>query len=281
MISQVTTSKTAPAHSGTLNVPVQDVKDTPFPHIIKEQFLEPALYGRLRKDFPSKEVFDMNSTVGGRAGRDLYRGDPAYDELLIRSSAWREFHDFINSPAYIAITLELFGAHLMKFECDVDPAKARFVDYVEEREVLADKSRIGRMAEGVMQKLQGAKNKDDLFVRLDLGQAAVGYGKPIHCDRPNRLTSMLVYLCDADEIALRGGELIIHEHKEKKPYRAYERHPKEEDTREVLRLRPKHNLGVFFVCSNNSYHSATAVTAQKGYRDFLYISISSRAPTIW
>lgn len=276
-----TDAGTIVAKRDLIDVSQADVKVEPYPHIIKQGFLNADLYQALIREFPSDALFEKNSKIGGRAGRDLYRGDPAYDELMQKSEAWQHFNSYINSPAYVEFTLDLFGGLLGKFDCIVDPNKASFCDHLEGREVLADSSRLGALRSNLVQKLKGAAGKDDLFVRLDLGQAAVGYGKSIHCDRPNRLTSMLIYFCDADEIKMEGGELIIHEHLEKKPYRKYERHPKEEDTREIMRFRPKHNLGIFFMCSNNSYHSATAVTAQSGYRNFAYISVSSKASTIW
>jgi hypothetical protein len=264
-----------------LNISPADVEAEPYPNVIKHPFVEPDLYQRLVKDYPKDELFDKNSKLGGRAGRDLYRGDPAYDELMSTSSAWKSFNDYINSPAYVDLTLELFGKYLSQLSCLVEADKAKFCDYIEEREVLAENSRFARIRDTMVQKLSGSAGKNDLFVRLDLGQAAVGYGKSIHCDRPNRLTSMLIYFCDAEEIQMQGGELLIHEPLVKKNPREYERHPKEESVREVARLKARHNLGVFFLCCNSSYHSATAVTAQKGYRNFAYISVSSRTKSIW
>lgn len=163
----------------------------------------------------------------------------------------------------------------------MDKRNTLFVDYVEPRDVLANKSRVERTIEMVSNLLAGKEHKNELFVRLDLAQAGVGCGKRVHCDRSNRLISMIVYFCDAQETAMEGGELLIHEHKQKRPYSMYERHPKPESTNIIQRLSPKENLGLFFLCCNNSYHSATDVKSQTGYRNFIYVSISSRAPSIW
>jgi hypothetical protein len=269
------------ASNSVLNVSSHDLVGEPFPHIAKQDFIQADLYRRLKAEFPPDELFSRNTSLGGRAGRDLYRGDLLYEEFLKHSPAWRGFHTFINSSAYIDWTLRLFANHLQRVACKVDRRNAKFVDYVEPREVLADKSRVGRTIEKVSNLLAVDKHKDELFVRLDLAQAGVGYGKRVHCDRPNRLSSMIVYFCDAQEMAMEGGELLIHEHKEKKPCFAYERYPKAESTNIIRHLSPTENLGIFFLCCNNSYHSATGVKSQKGYRNFIYVSISSRAPSIW
>ncbi len=75
--------------SNLLTFRPEEVVDEPFPHIIKDDVLDPEFYDILRRDFPSDRVFDQNATVGGRAGRDIYRGDPAYESLLRDSRAWR------------------------------------------------------------------------------------------------------------------------------------------------------------------------------------------------
>ena len=264
-----------------LNVTRDEVSTDPFPHVIKDGFLDADLYARLEAEFPPVELFKAAAGPGGRAGLDLYEDDPQYGEMLAASPAWREFYDFINSERYVRSLIDLFGDQFAHFESRVDPQLATYDHYVEPRQELAKKSRLGRRLNQLQTALAPGRNANDLFVRLDLALGGIGYGKPVHCDRPNRLSSMLVYFCDADEIGMDGGELVIHAHKQKKAYRDYERHPKAEDVTEVARLSAKPNRGVFFLCSNNSYHSATEVTAQKDYRRFVYISISSRAKRCW
>jgi hypothetical protein len=281
-VSTTSPEKKTLTFNRVLNLSAEDVLGEPFPHIVKDDIIDPGLYRRLKAEYPSDDVFSSNTSLGGRAGRDLYRGDVAYDQLLANSPAWSEFHNYINSPEYVDRMFELFGKYLGGFMCQVDPEKTRFANYIEPREALAEKSRLGRAVEGMAGLMRaGSLNKDELFVRLDLAQGAVGYGKSVHCDRPNRLTSMLVYFCDAQAIGMEGGELRLHEHLQKKPPEKYERHPKPELTRVIGEVLPKENRGIFFLCTNNSYHSATAVKAQKSYRNFIYVSISSRAPSIW
>lgn len=258
-------------------VTAADIVENPFPHALKQGLLKPDFYERLKKEFPPDSLFDgRGKKVGARTGRDLYQGDRGFDEFLDRAPAWREFHEYVSSPAFLAYTLELFGPHLERFGCRIDPEKARLVDYVENRfNVFWRKRRANWFGMG--------KHKDpnNMFVRFDIEQSAQGYAKPVHCDNPSRLVSFLVYFSDADEIGMDGGDLRIHEHLEKKRPGDYERHPKEQDTRVVQTLRPRENLGLFFLCCNNSYHSVTAVNSIKDYRRFIYLNLSSTAESIW
>jgi len=260
-----------------LNVSRQEVVTEPFPHVIKEGMIEVDFYRRLKAEFPSDKLFDgRGKKIGARTGRDFYQGDAGFDEFLAQSPTWRAFHAYMHSPRFLQLTLDLFGEHLERFGCRVDPARARLVDFTENRFRVWWRARKARWFGA-----GGQKDPNDLFVRFDIEQGTTGYAKPVHCDNPSRLVSLLVYFCDADEIGMEGGDLRIHEHLQKKPYTEYERHPKPEDTRIVASYRPRENFGAFFLCSNNSYHSVTAVTAVKDYRRFIYMNLSSTADSIW
>ena len=262
----------------------EDIVPEPFPYIVKESFIDPDLYQRLKKEYPSDKLFDRSSSTGARAGRDLYRGDADYDAFISASPAWRELYDYMNSSKFVNLILNLFGNQLSRFQCYTDPDFARFIDHVEPREELITSSRIKMKMREIMMKIVADKQANDLAVRMDLGQAGVGYYKNIHCDRPNRLISMIVYFCDADELGAVGGDLMIHEltNKEsKKSYSEYPRHPKEEHTRIIATVRPRENLGVIFPCTNNSYHSVSRIEAQQGYRNFIYCSVYGMGRTVW
>lgn len=128
--------------------------------------------------------------------------------------------------------------------------------------------------------IRGQADPNEQFIRFDIEQFKQGYYKPLHCDNASRLVSFLVYFCDADELEMKGGDLGIHEHLQRKEPPAYERSPSDEDTRLVATLRPKENLGIFFLCSNNSYHSVTPVESMNDYRRFIYTNVSSCADII-
>ena len=270
-----------------LMVTPEDVVSKPFPHLFKEPFVRPELFARLKAEFPADEVFDSNSTLGARAGRDLYPGDEAYDELMRSSPAWREFYEFVDSAEFVQLTLDLFGSYLEPFGCLASAEKINYAHWIEHREVLAETStklsRLGGKIKsklGLVSDLNGV-DPNSVFVRMDLAQGEVGYEKVVHSDRPNRLVSMLIYFCNKEDIGMEGGDFRVHQHKVDKPIREYERHPKASDTDVIATLQPRENLGGLFIGCNNSYHSATAVTRSDSYRDFVYASVASRSKNMW
>lgn len=104
----------------------------------------------------------------------------------------------------------------------------------------------------------------DLFVRMDIQQARVGYSKPPHLDHRRRVVSMLLYFCDQDECGMKGGELVLH-----KP-----------DGTPVKTIEPRHNRAVIWPQVRTSYHSVNEITATDSPRNFLYVTVSSRVP-VW
>ena len=104
----------------------------------------------------------------------------------------------------------------------------------------------------------------ELWVRLDIAQGRNGYDRGPHLDHRRRLVSMLIYMCDADEIGLEGGELVLHGGRPGRP------NPIGSAT-----LRPRHNLMVGFACVPHSWHAVTKTTVTRGYRNFIQVQLSS------
>lgn len=274
-----------------LQISSEDVVAEPFPHVVKQGILPEDLYRALRRDFPAAGVFkaqsDAYGTAGSRTGSgyDLYRGDDAFSELTARSPAWREFAAFINSEAFADQFREVFARHLdrMGLRIDIRHSHVR-PEYVEPRALLTETATLGdRIASAANHLVDPFRSvrPASLFTRLDIHRSQGGYAKSPHCDRPNRLCSLIVYFTDAEAANLEGGDLLIFAHKERKPIGRYERHPRREDVVEVAKLRPKENLGVFFPCQNNSYHGVTQVQSRDVPRDYLYINVSAHTRSIW
>lgn len=277
-----------------LNLAQSDVAATPFPHAVKQGILPPALFAALKADFPRADMFaeqhaesgGVGSRVGKDTGFDIYRGDDSYDRLIAASPAWAEFDGWINSPAFVEKFLELFGDRLDELggSVVVDPA-AYDRDLVEQREVLTDTQSLSDKARDKLKAIFGTgtarKQTVRLFTRLDIERSIGGYFKPPHCDRKNRLCSLIVYFTDLEAEGIEGGELNIYALKEARAPAKHVRHPRAEDVEVVATLSPKENLGVFFPCSNNSYHGVNALKSQSAARDFLYINISTDSETAW
>lgn len=274
-----------------LQIDRSDVSAAPFPHVVKQGILPADLFAELKADFPTAALFhdqfDATGAVGSRVGAgtgfDIYRGDAAYDRLVAQSPAWAKFDAYINSPAFVETFLDVFGDDLDALGCSilVDP-RAYDRDEVEPRETLKpNKTLREKVRAFIPRRASGRTETPELFTRLDIEKSLVGYHKPPHCDRENRLCSLIVYFTDLEAQGVKGGDLNIYAHRTKKAPKEHERHPQPANVDVVATLAPKENLGVFFPCSNNSYHGVNAVETQGVARDFLYINISAVAPTCW
>jgi hypothetical protein len=274
-----------------LNIGPSDVVAAPFPHVVKPEILPPDLYRALRADFPTSGVFKRQSAIHGVAssrtgsGFDLYRGDDAFTDLTRTSAAWSDFADFLNSEAFVDTFRDVFADHLEDMGLRVDIHRSHVTpDYFEPRSVLTETATVvdkfAAALNGVVDPLRG-RQPVDLFTRLDIHRSVGGYAKPPHCDRPNRLCSLIVYFTDSAAVGMEGGDLLIYAHKDRKAVRDYERHPRADSVVQVAKLRPQENLGVFFPCQNNSYHGVTQVLSQGAERDYLYINISARTRSLW
>lgn len=274
-----------------LNVYVDDIVRHPFPHIAKDEILPIPIFEALKRDFPSGEIFSgqhaasgsVGSRVGAGGGFDIYRGDDAYDALIRSSSAWANFDAYINSQAFVSTFLEIFGDELAALGCDaeIDPAQYNR-QHIEPRAVLTEEATISERARQLLPKmLRRIDRRPKLFTRLDIERSLRGYAKPPHCDRENRLCSLIIYFTNMEAEGIEGGELNIYRHKVKTDPVRHERHPRADDVEVVSSLTPRGNFGVFFPCSNNSYHGVNAVRTAGKARDFLYINISVASPSCW
>ncbi|MET0646122.1 MAG: 2OG-Fe(II) oxygenase, partial [Pyrinomonadaceae bacterium] len=225
-----------------------EVQDRPFPHVVHEQFIRPELYRQLAESFPACPPTPEPT------GYSLFWGDEGYQQLLEEHAAWRSLHETFHDQRFIDWAAEQFAPLWRASGCLIDPARALYVPYREDR---IDKARPG------LRRVEHAP--EELFVRTDIYQARVGYGRPIHVDHRRRLVSMLIYFCDPME----GGELLLHHGPKQRRFGAA---PK--------RFEPRHNLMVAFPCSARSHHSVSPVAAQDALRNYIQVQISSSVD-IW
>ncbi len=274
-----------------LNITRDDVVTRPFPHVVKDGILPADLFEKLKADFPRSDIFveqfaetgSTGSRVGAGTGFDIYRGDASYDRLIASSSAWSEFDAYINSVQFVEKFLDVFGPDLeiLGFSAQID-SSAYDRNLIEGREVLTQKKSVTDTVRKIGHRFFGQPNTPPpLFSRLDIEKSVGGYAKPPHCDRENRLCSLIIYFTDMEREEIDGGELNIYAHKESKLPSAHERHPKPASVEVVATLKPRENLGVFFPCSNNSYHGVNAIRTEGKSRNFLYINISTTSPSCW
>ena len=218
----------------------ETVRAEPFPHVLADRWLDPALYEALRASFPECPP------ASGPTGFTLFWGDPDYDRLIAENPAWRGFFEHFHSQAFVDYALSTF-AEAVQSEARHDLSRARYIPYRESR---ADKER-ERLA-------PNGHAPDDLWVRVDIMQGRLGYDRGPHLDHRRRALSMLIYFCDADEAGLDGGDLVLHGR-----------------DGETVAIRPRHNRMVMFPCVAASLHSVTPIQSQKAPRNFVQVILSS------
>jgi hypothetical protein len=167
-----------------------DLQAEPFPHVIRENFIDPEHYSQLCRTFP-------NCPPGtSPTGYSLYWGDRGYQRLLGEQPAWQALFDTFHSQAFIEWGKRQFGEVWRSAGCNLDLSEARYVPYREDR---IDKER------ATLRKIEHEPH--ELWVRMDIHQGRVGYARRVHLDHARRLISMLIYMCDHTETRMRGGEL--------------------------------------------------------------------------
>lgn len=228
--------------TATAQFPLLPVAQHPFPHVVQDGYLDAELYAQLLADFPEC------AQGSGPTGYNYFWGDPEYEQLLQRSTAWRTLFHRFHSQEFVDYVLAQFGEVFAR-EAVVDLSRARYVPYLESR---ADKEqpRLARVEHA----------PDELWVRMDVAQAWRGYDRGAHLDHRRRAITMLIYFCDGDEIRMEGGDLRLHT-------------AGPGEVAEVV--RPRHNRMVLFPCNNASWHSVSPITSQEGPRNFIQVTLSS------
>lgn len=219
---------------------VLPVRETPFAHVLADDWLDGDLYGALRASFPECPP------ATGPTGFTLFWGDPAYDRLIADSPAWGSLFRRFHSQAFVDHSLAQFADTFAR-EARIDLSDARYVPYQESR---ADKER------PALRRVELAP--DRLWVRLDIMQGLTGYTRAPHLDHRRRAVSLLLYFCDAEENEMEGGDLVLHG----------------EEGEETV-IRPRHNRMVAFPCDNRSLHSVSPIVSQRAPRNFVQVTLSS------
>jgi hypothetical protein len=240
------------ARTGSCELTTFDLRSEPFPHVVREQFIEAEQYRRLCRSFPTCPP----ST--GPTGFSLYWGDEAYERLLEEEPAWRALFDTFHSQAFVEWAARQFGEVWRREGCKVDLGGARYVPYREDR-VDKERATLRRVVH----------RPEELWVRMDIHQGRVGYSRRPHLDHARRLVSMLIYMCDHEENRMRGGELLLHGAEGARAR-----------TTAGGRVTPRHNLMVAFPCTNGSYHSVPEITSAAAPRNYVQVHLSSSV-NVW
>lgn len=247
----------------------------PFPFYVSEQLLAPSFFDELDRDFPDAPEHVTRAAAYGGA-RSIVRNEPAYDELLARSAAYRRLHDYVFSQRMVDVGMKLFGEHLARDRrCVVDPSKAFFADHLE----IFEKRRPNGLLKPGQADLRPAFDRrrnrigdpNELYVVLEffhgVGNMTGSRHSPTlyqikkHIDYPMRVMSILLYFTDTSMAT--GGTFEIYEG-------ADGRHLNE--TIEV-----KRNSAISHLSPHpEAWHAVPRFTQKDQYRRVIQIQISSK-----
>ena len=234
----------------------------PFPHVIIKNFFDKDFYDKLENEFPKKDAFINHKNNVGRMHYDTTFGHDLYQNVLRKSSAYNELHNYIYSNKFIETFLDIFNK-------DIDNEINKDFLKINVKKLVLDSK---PFEVGKIYNKQSFKKKENSFLypRLDIGMGEKGYGiktggSGIHIDNPQRLISILFYVGGFSKI--EGGEHRLWKVNDKKVQIAKE-------------IKPNPYLLIASLQNNISYHDVNPITEITGTRNAFYIAISCSNP-IW
>lgn len=221
------------------NVRRGDVVMEPFPHVVVDDALDPALYARLAATFPSPEVIVDGREVTNNAAYHLrtarLRADPRVDD------AWKELARLHTSAEFFREVVGIFGDAIRalhpQLEASLGCALERARTSVREAEPFADLALDCQPTYGSPVRQRSRTH-------------------PVHVDRPVALYAGLLY-CRLPQDDADGGDLELYRFRGSA--RDYDEHRYVDDAlvETVKRIRYAANRLVFFIHSPHSLHGVT------------------------
>lgn len=101
---------------------IADLRLEPYPHLVIEQALDPAVYEQLDREFPADDV-----VLDGRPAKDTWYDYPACKVVhdMRVSPLWREFFAYHTSKAFFDELVGLFGPQLLQLRPDLEQRAGR------------------------------------------------------------------------------------------------------------------------------------------------------------
>jgi hypothetical protein len=271
--------------------------DSPYPHVIIENFLEGSDLDSLLSEFP-KNTSNFQNVMGGRAR--LASDEAEFYEFIGGNKVWQNFYSALNNKAFVKNVIDIFSDKIsdynpvydfedFAFDCDFLEKRA-FSDFLRNSgkhqiHKVASKDLLKIVFFRVIKKITNLmrindfRSRNELYLHLDISEASIGYGREIHHDNDNRLAAMVFYLTDQGD--MQGGEFGIHEYIENTPLDRCVPHPNDSEMKLSSLITPQKNTLVLFLSTPNSYHSVPVIKSLKNTRKFIYAGISCKCSNVW
>jgi hypothetical protein len=226
----------------------------PTPHAVISELLAPDIYSRLQ--FP-----DLPEAPGGRTGHDLFSCDPGWSEIM-SSPGWAELVSTFLSEDFMKRVIGLFADDIRSRNALLDPDAVYLEPYRESRV---------QLKKPVMDE---SRDPNALFFRFDF-QATTSTGWHFaHTDHPRRVVGGILFIADAEEEGMEGGEFGLFSDLEFRDDRVCHS-PKLEKV-----FPHQHNKGILLLNCNTAFHGPLPIRKLTGTRKWIYYSISSHR-NVW
>lgn len=94
-----------------LNFDVADVRYEPYPLAVLRPALDPDVYARLARTFPSEAIFDHVAKYPYKLSLSEINAPQNYHRFLNENAAWSAFHRWVKSDGFIRSTLDFLSQH--------------------------------------------------------------------------------------------------------------------------------------------------------------------------
>ncbi len=234
-------------HAGALgvqsilhNARVEDVIEDPFPHLVIQEALDPALYERLASEFPSDDILTMGKNPGNNKKHFFGARAALTDDRI--SPLWRNFFEYHVSGHFYREVVRLFDRQIRRLYPDL-PARL--------------KKDLKRLRTGVRRADLSAEAFTDcqFAINSPVSENSSTVRGP-HLDGPDTLYQCMLYFRDERDTA--GGDLELYRFKEGADLSAVG--PKAIDPALVSRVKTvayEKNTMIVFLNSPRSLHGVS------------------------
>jgi hypothetical protein len=228
---------------------------SPSPHLYLPRLLDPEAFKKLAP-FPDIKVRAM-----GRSGRDLFMGEPGYDEVIHRDG-YSDLYNLFTSAEFVSWVLSKFADDMHRYGCAFAAKDAKLMNppFLETREALEHAPNV----------LDEKAPANELFNRFDFTIARGNYTSYVHLDSPRRVIGGLLFFSDAEEEGMAGGEFTLYRDL------LFANDRSAHLPIPVKKFPMRKNTGVLFLNCNVGFHGPSRIRSIKGTRKWVYYSISSR-----
>jgi hypothetical protein len=241
----------------------------PYPVGVAREFIEPDYYRHLVENFPPNEIFGsfFDSESNKRGLSEIY--EPyAYHQFVRENPVYREFYEYIKSPAFIHDVLNCFEQNWIRLQLFEAKIKSS---------TLPLRGRAFQKIEKALCRLRRTKG---LRARFEFSRIPSNGGniRP-HTDAPSKIITLVISILKEGEWNPRwgGGTEIIKPKDRRRSYNFHNAYLNFDECETLRTIDYVPNQCILFLKTFNSLHCVAPIqhTAPNVFRNTLTINIET------